>query len=260
MKKTRFIHGLTWELKNLFRFPFPEVMLALFTYIMFLPRGGTFGFNIPQDSMIWEEITRKLAFYIIRDTAGFSFLAYLPMSLFTSIFVTLSFAYEIENGLMKVHLSHPTSRKNIFLSKLTSCFMITFLTFSTSLLAYLLLRIPENFLSAIFSLDLILKLLLLAASETFFVTSLAVAFSLYSGKASVSLIGSFATFYFVQVLSENANLKFLPPIAFREQASFLFAITFSKSVDIAGLIAVPIASVLLTFFSYLYFSRRMQVG
>jgi len=254
------MHGLTWDLKNLFRFPFPEVMLALFTYITFLPRGGSFSFTVLQESLIWEEITRKLAFYTIRDAAGFSFLAYLPLSLFASIFVTLSFAYEIENALMKVHLSHPISRRNIFLSKLTSCFLITFLTFSGSLLAYSFLRIPENFLSVIFSLDLISKLLLLVALETLFITSLAVSFSLYSGKASVSLIGSFATFYFIQVLSENANLEFLPPIAFRNQADFLFAFSATKSAEVTSLLAAPVASAVLLLFSYLYFSRRLQVS
>jgi ABC-type transport system involved in multi-copper enzyme maturation permease subunit len=260
MKKTRFMYSLTWELKNLFRFPFPEIMLALFTYITFLPRGGVFSFTVLQENLIWEAMTRKLAFYTIRDAAAFSFVAYLPMSLFASIIATLSFAYEIENGLMKVQLSHPTSRKNIFLSKLTSCFLIIFLTFSASLLAYSFFSIPENSLSMILSLDLILRMLLLVALETLFVTSLAVSFSLYSGKASVSLIGSFVTFYFIQVLSENANLEFLPPIAFRNQADFLFVSSTTRFADMTSLLAAPVASAVLILLSYVYFSRRMQVG
>jgi hypothetical protein len=96
------------------------------------------------------------------------------------------------------------------------------------------------------------------ALETLFVTSLAVSYSLYSGKTSVSLIGSFATFYFIQVLSENANLEFLPPIAFRNQADFLFTFSSARFADITSLLVAPVASAVLILFSYLYFSRRMQ--
>ncbi|MDH5690723.1 MAG: hypothetical protein OEY81_04785, partial [Candidatus Bathyarchaeota archaeon] len=98
MSKNRFIVSLTWELKSLFRFPFPEVLLALFAYMIFLPRGGGFGFTVSSESLIWEEITRTIAFYTTRHAAQFSFFAYLPMGIFASIFATLAFAYEIENG------------------------------------------------------------------------------------------------------------------------------------------------------------------
>lgn len=260
MSKNRFIVSLTWELKSLFRFPFPEVLLAMFTYMIFLPRGGGFGFTVSSESLIWEEITRTIAFYITRDAAQFSFFAYIPMGIFASIFATLAFAYEIENGLLKVHLSHPICRRNIFLAKLLSCFLIVFVTFSASLLFYAFLDITENALYLILSPDLVLKVLLMAALQSLFMISVAISFSLYSGKTSVSLIGSFATIYLIQLLSESANLEFLPPISFREQASFLFSKAFPKLSQLPNFLTIPLVSVFLIIFSYLFFSRRLEVG
>lgn len=260
MRKKKFTASLTWELKSLFRFPFPEVLLALFTYMIFLPRGGGFCFTVSAENLIWEEITRNIAFHTTADAAQFSFFAYIPMAIFASIFATLAFAYEIENGLLKVHLSHPISRRSIFLSKLLSCFFIVFTTFSASLLSHTFLQITENALYQILSPDLILKLLLTAALQSLFMISVTISFALYSGKTSVSLIGSFATIYLIQLLSESAKLEFLPPIAFREQASFLFFKSAPKLSQLPNFLTLPLVSVFLIIFSYLFFSRRLEVG
>jgi len=260
MRKSRFMMSLVWEMKNLFRFPFPEVLLALLTYMIFLPRGGGFSFTVSQESLFWEDITRKIAFYTTRDASLFSFLVYLPMGIFASIFATLAFAYEIENGLLKVHLSHPVSRRSIFLAKLLSCFLIVFISFSASLLSYIFLHITENALYLILSPDLILKVLLMAALQSLFVISVTISFSLYSRRTSVSLVGSFATIYLIQLLSESANLKFLPPICFREQASFLFSRSIPELSQLPSFLTIPLVSVFLIIFSYLFFSRRLEVG
>jgi ABC-type transport system involved in multi-copper enzyme maturation permease subunit len=251
--------SLQWELRNLFRFPFPEVLLALFTYMVFLPRGGSFGFSLQE--IVWGEITRKITFQMVSETARYTFFAFLPMAIFASIFATLAFAYEIENGLLKLYLSHPTSKRTIFLSKFLSCFLVVFLVFSSSLLAYTFLQTTENILYVILSPDLIFKLLLLAALETLFMTSIMVTFSLFSKKAALSLIGSFATIYLLQILSENVNLGFLPPISFRQQASFLFSPVATFDLEqLLNILITPIISVLLIIVSYLYFSRRLEVG
>ena len=260
MSKNRFIVSLTWELKSLFRFPFPEVLLAMFTYMIFLPRGSGFGFTVSSESLIWEEITRTIAFYTTRHAAQFSFFAYLPMGIFASIFATLAFAYEIENGLLKIHLSHPISRRSIFLAKISSCFLIVFITFSASLLSYTFLHITENALYLILSPDLVLKVLLVATLQSLFMISVTISFSLYSGKTSVALIGSFAAIYLIQLLSESANLEFLPPISFKEQASFLFSKTLPKLSQLPNFLTIPLVSVFLIIFSYLFFSRRLEVG
>ncbi len=259
MSKKRFIVSLTWELKSLFRFPFPEVLIALFTYMIFLPRGGGFSFTV-SESLIWEEITRTIAFHTARNAARFSFFVYIPMGIFASIFATLAFAYEIENGLLKVHLSHPVSRRSIFLAKLLSCFLIVFITFSASLLSYNFLQITENALYLTLSPDLILKVLLMAALQSLFVVSVTISFSLYSRKTSVSLVGSFATIYLIQLLSESANLKFLPPICFREHASFLFSRPTPELSQLPSFLTIPLVSAFLIIFSYLFFSRRLEIG
>lgn len=260
MSKNRFIVSLTWELKSLFRFPFPEVLLALFTYMIFLPRGSGFAFTVSSESLKWEEITRTIAFHTTRNVAQFSFFAYIPMGIFASIFATLAFAYEIENGLLKVHLSHPISRQSIFLAKLLSCFLIVFITFSASLLSYAFLDVTENAFYLILSPDLILKVLLVTALQSLFMLSVTISFSLYSARTSVSLIGSFATIYLIQLLSESANLEFLPPISFREQASFLFSNTLPKLSQLPNFLIIPLVSVFLIVCSYLFFSRRLEVG
>jgi len=228
--------------------------------MIFLPRGGGFGFTVSSESLIWEEITRTIAFHTTRNAARFSFFAYLPMGIFASIFATLAFAYEIENGLLKIHLSHPISRQSIFLAKLLSCFLIVFITFSASLLSYTFLHITENALYLILSPDLILKVLLMTTLQSLFMISVTISFSLYSGKTSVALIGSFAAIYLIQLLSESANLEFLPPISFREQASFLFSKSLPKLSQLPNFLTIPLVSVFLIICSYFFFSRRLEVG
>ncbi|MCD6241808.1 ABC transporter permease subunit [Candidatus Bathyarchaeota archaeon] len=260
MRKNEFIASLIWELKSLFRFPFPEVLLAVFTYMIFLPRAGGFTFTIPAESLTWEYIIGNIAFHTTAKTAQSSIFAYLPMAIFASIFATLSFAYEIENGLLKTHLSHPISRRTVFLSKLLSCFILIFVTFSISLLFQTFLRITEIAIYLILSPDMILKLLLMATLQSLFMVSITISFSLYSGKTSVSLIGSFATLYLIQLLSESANLEFLPPISFRQQISFLFSKTAANLSQLPNFLTIPIVSLFLIVLSYLFFTRRLEVG
>ncbi len=259
MRRNRFIMSLRWELRSLLKFPFPEVLLAFFTYMVFLPPSGSFGITLPQERLSWEEIARSMAFHTIRETAQFSSPAYLPLGLFASIFATLSFAYEIENGLLKVYLSHPLSRRDVFSSKLLSSFLVIFVTFSASLLTYAFFRIPENSIYLILSADLLLKILLVAASECLFVISIAVSFSLFTGKVSLSMVGSSAIVYLIQMLSETGDIEFLPPTAFREQVSFLFRKTPSPP-NFLTLSVTPLISTLLIVLSYLYFSRRLEIG
>lgn len=257
MIKNRFLMNLMWELKNLFRFPFPEIILALFTYMIFQPSTGLYTGSF--ESLSWPWITYRLTFTSTYRTAFYSIQAYLPMVILASIFATLAFAYEIENGLLKVHFSHPTSRRAIFSSKFLSCFLIIFATLSCSLLFFVFLYIPENNLYLIINSHLTLSIILLAALESFFITSLAVSFSIFSRKASISLVCSFATVYIIQLLSQTEGLTFLPPAAFYWQVEFLFSYS-QKLSALPYFLSIPIISILLTVFSYIYFSRRLELS
>ena len=259
MTKNRFLLNLTWELKNLFRFPFPEILLALFTYMVFASHGGGFSGSFDLESLSWQTITYTLAFHSTKRSALYSVEAYLPMAILASIFATLVFASEIENGLLKVHLSHPTSRRAIFLSKFLSCFLIVFTTLSCSLLFFTFLDIPENALHLIINSHLTLGVLLVAALETFFIVTLTVSFSIFSKKASVSLVGSFAAVYIIQLLSETANLTFLPPTSFYGQVYFLFSRVGPKLSGLPDFLVIPFVSTFLAIISYVYFSRRLEL-
>lgn len=258
MNRNRFVMILEWELRNVFRFPFPEVLISLFVYMVFLPHGFWWSSSFAQELLSWPFITSEISFATAKSVTVFISSAYLPMGIFASILCTVSFAYEIENGLLKVHLSHPGSRTSIFLSKFLSCFLIVFTTYSTSLFAYIFLEIPENIAYVILSPDFVLlRILLLALSLSLFMVSLTVSFSLFSAKASVSLVGSFATIYLIQLLSTTASLKFLPPICFTEQAMYLF---HPRPPDFTNILTIPLISVFLIILSYLYFSRRLEIS
>ncbi|MEM3627001.1 MAG: ABC transporter permease subunit [Candidatus Bathyarchaeia archaeon] len=260
MQGNKFLATLMWELKNLCRFPFPETLLAMFVYIAFVSHGSHFSFSVPLEYLDWLKINRELAYHTLEEAARLSSEVYLPLGIFVTIFTTLSFAYEIENGLLKVYFSHPISKKGIFLSKFLSCFFLIYATFSISFLTYALLKIPENIPYLIFSVDLIFKLLLLTALECFFMASLTTSFSIFSEKASVSLIGSFAIIYILQLLSESVRLPYLPPISFKEQAFTLFSSTPPQFYDILNFASTPIISTFLILLSYIYFSRRLEIA
>jgi ABC-type transport system involved in multi-copper enzyme maturation permease subunit len=260
MMKNRFLVDLTWELNNIFRFPFPEILLALFTYMVFTPHPSMFSSTFDLEYLSWERTTYVLAFRSARNGASYSVSAYFPLAILASIFATLSFAYEIENGLLKVYLSHPTSRRAMFLSKFLSCFLIVFTTLSCVLLFFAFLDIPENAYYLILNSQLILRMLLVSAMESFFITSLTVCFSIFSKKASISLIGSFATIYIIQLLGESANLTFLPPSSFYAQVGFLLDLTGPKLSLLPYVLVTPLVSAALAIIAYVYFSRRLELA
>lgn len=259
MTRNRFLLNLTWELRNLFRFPFPEILLALFTYMVFAPHGGGLSGSFDLESLSWQTITYTLAFHSTRRSALYSVEAYLPMAILASIFATLVFASEIENGMLKVHLSHPGSRRAIFLSKFLSCFLIIFTTLACTLLFFAFLHIPENALHLIINSRLTLGILLLAALESFFIVSLTASFSIFSRRASISLVGSFATVYIIQLLGEAANLTLLPPASFYGQVEFLFSRIGPRLSELPDFLVIPLVSTFLTIISYVYFSRRLEL-
>jgi len=263
LSKNRFVLNLAWELKNLFRFPFPEVLLGLFTFMVFLPRLSVFAGTLILSDLSWQEITRQAAYVSAQRASFYSVSAYLPMAILGSIFATLAFAYEIENGLLKVHLSHPAGKRTIYLSKWLSCFLIIFTTLSCALLFFAFLYIPQNDLYLIVNFDLAPGILLLAALEAFFVVSVTVSFSIFSRKASVSLVGSFAALYIVQLLSGTSGMTFLPPTSFDLQARSMFSphsISFPRFYAFPDFLIVPIASAVLTITSYIYFSKGLELA
>ena len=259
MTKNRFVISLTWELKNLFRFPFPEILLALFTYMVFVPSGGMGAGSFDLENLSWQRVTYLVSFWSAERGALHAGSAYLPMVILGSIFATLAFAYEIENGLLKVHLSHPTSKRAIFLSKFLSCFLIEFTTLSCTLLFFIFLYIPENAFYLIVYPSLPLKILLLAALESFFIISFMVSFSIFSRKTSISLVGSFATIYVIQLLGEAANLTFLTPASFYGQVEYLFSLTPPKLSELPAFLINPIVATIMMAVSYIYFSRRLAL-
>lgn len=262
MRKNRFLLNLAWELKNLFRFPFPEILLALFTFMTFLWSPSISTGNMVLGDMPWQYITRKVAIFSAYWTGGYSVEAYLPLAILGSIFATLAFAHEIENGLLKVHLSHPTSKRAIFMSKWLSCFLALFTTLSCALLFFAFLYVPQNGFYMVMNSDMVSGILVLAALETFFVVSVTVSFSLFSRKASISLVGSFATLYIMKLLSGTSGLTFLPPASFQKQSSSMF-LSLSPFASLFGLpqfFAVPLFSAVLTVLSYVYFSRRLELA
>jgi ABC-type transport system involved in multi-copper enzyme maturation permease subunit len=259
LTKNRFLISLGWELKNLFRFPFPEILLALFTFIVFLPSGSTYSGDIDLNSISWGQIAWDVARKSTYMAAFDSVSAYLPLAILGSIFATLAFAYEIENGLLKVHLSQPTGKSAVFLSKWISCFLVIFATLSCTLLFFTFLYIPQNDLYLIINADLTVKTLVLAALETFFMVSVTVSFSVFSKKASMSLVGSFAALYILQLLSQTASIAYIPPASFYSQVEMLFggsgflARLFESLPSLIFAAGLAVAS-------YVYFSRRLELS
>ncbi len=259
MTKNRFLISLSWELKNLFRFPFPEILLALFTFMVFLPSTGAYSASINLDSISWRQIASDVTWKSTRTAASASVSAYLPLAILGSIFATLAFAYEIENGLLKVHLSQPTGKSAVFLSKWISCFLVIFATLSCTLLFSMFLYIPQNGLYLIVNGDLTVKTLVLAALETFFMVSVTVSFSVFSKKASISLVGSFATLYVLQLLSQTASIIYIPPASFFSLVELLFAGSgflarlYESLPSLVFALGLAVAS-------YVYFSRRLELS
>jgi ABC-type transport system involved in multi-copper enzyme maturation permease subunit len=228
--------------------------------MVFLPRITTLSGSVDIQSTAWQEIAEDLAWKSSQVAADYSLFAYLPLIILTSIFSTLAFAYEIENGLLKVHLSNPNSKKNVFISKWLSCFLIVFSTLCCTLAFFLFLYMQENNLYMLFNTSWPPRVFLLAGLEALLIVSIAVSFSILSRKTSVSLVGSFATLYILQLLSDSAGMTYLPPQSFSWQAVFLFSRTGIKLSELPIFMITPIASIVLIAISYIYFSRRLELS
>ncbi len=260
MTDNTFLISLNWELRNLFRFPFPEILLAMFAFMVFLPQPSTYSADVNLSTQSWQQLARDITWKSTKEAASFSVSAYLPLVILGSIFSTIAFAYEIENGLLRVHLSQPTSKSTVFLSKWISCFLLIFATLSSTLLFFVFLYLPQNNLYVLINSYLMLKTLLLAALETFFIVSFTVSFSIFSKKASVSLVGSFAILYVLQLVSQTTGLAYVPPGSFYSQVELLFAWTGLNLSRLPESMPSLVFAAFLIIVSYVYFSRRLELS
>jgi ABC-type transport system involved in multi-copper enzyme maturation permease subunit len=234
-----------------------ELLVGIAVYLTVLSgEGGTTGFPASIARHIQGHFHLK-----VRDL-------YVPMLFAAVVFASVGIAREIEAGYVKVMLSHPVRRRDLFLAKFLSCFLATLAVVGGATFAVMFLQNWSVSLYVVSFPFTVFSVLVLLVVQTFYVTCVAVAVAVFSKSTALSFIGSFGVLYLPDYMSRIIGVKvlFLPPDSTGVLGNFLSlgnAPVFWRLYDLAtflGATVIPILiGVVLFLVSYLYFTRRFDV-
>lgn len=257
---------LGWEFRNLLRFPMLELLFAIAVYMGMLTGEWGCGSGVA-GARSWSIIPPYIASHIGRHSLDYAVDLYVPMMLATIVFASVGIAREVEAGFVKVALSNPIRRRDLFLVKFAGNFLITLVIFAV--VTYLAVFL-QNWTAALYLLSFpaaILRVLGLLALQTFFVVAVTTAVAFFSRNTAVSFLGSIGTLYLPVYMGQVARVKipFIPPESTRLFISYLrspnwFLEQYGLAIFLeATLVPVLIAAILL-FLSFVYFTRRYDVS
>jgi len=262
---TAFKSLLGWEFRNLIRFPLLELLVAIAVYLSMLSTagGGSPGLTAQSSWGIYPQaITRHIKWTFLSDVEYL----YIPVILAVTVFASIGIAREMEAGFVKVALSHPIRRRNLFFVKFGSCFLTSLAIFAVALFSAMFLKHWTATLYILSFPSTILTVFGLLVYQTFYAASVATATAVFSRNTAVSFIGSISILYLPVYMAQVARLKipFVPPESMRLFTFYIRSATvFWGQYDLLTLLGatvVPVliaASLLLT--SFFYFTRRYDV-
>lgn len=255
-----------WEFRNLVRFPLLELLVVVVAYLSMLSSagGGSLGLSAQSSWSIYPgAIARNIMFSFVSDVQYL----YVPTILSVTVFASIGIAREVEAGFVKVALSYPIKRRDLFLVKFGSCFLTSLAIFGVALVSAMFLK---NWTATLYILSFpstILAVVGLIIYQTFYAASVATAVAIFSRNTAASFIGSIAILYMPVYMAQFARLDipFIPPGS-TELFSFYIksASVFWRQYNLftlveATMVPILIALVLL-FVSFFYFTRRYDLS
>jgi len=258
---------LGWEFRNLVRFPLLELLVFIAVYLSMITAAGGTGMGMTAQSE-WSMYPSGIAETIMRHSLNKVESLYLATIFTITVFASVGIAREVEAGYVKVALSAPIRRRDLFLVKFASCFLTGLAIFAFALFSAMFLR---NWPSALYIVSYpptLLMFFVLLLVQTFYVAGVATAMAVFSKSTAASFIGSIGIMYVPVYMAQTVaglSIPFIPPQSTRLFAFYIASSrVFWKQYDLLTLMeatAIPvlIASVLLLA-SFVYFTRRFDLS
>jgi len=255
---------MRWEFKNLLRFPILELLVAISVYqSMLLTTTASSGLSEGSD---WNWIIERTIGAITTFYGHQVVSLYVPQVFAGVIFASIGIAYEIEAEFVKVSLSHPIKRRDLFLGKFACYFLTSFLLLTGALFFSMFIQNWSVALGILAFPVGIVKILGLLLVQTFFIVSVATAIATFSKSTAISFIVSAAVLYLPYYMFEFAQVKlsFVPPESVRLFWMYLFfENSFWKQYTLSTLVEATVVPVFMALamllISFFYFTRRYDV-
>jgi ABC-type transport system involved in multi-copper enzyme maturation permease subunit len=226
-----------WELEESLSFPVFEFLVASTIFLILYRPITVFSF-----SATWENLRLGMNFV-------FLFLVFCLAAVFSR-----SWAGSFSKGEIKLLLSYPIKRGELFIAKFLALFLVLSLTFGTvfSINAPLLMLKPSEIVFYLSLATLLLQILL--------VSSITTAISLITKNEIISILVSTLLFFGLEIIANDVNLL---------SANGRFGIIldyFTKQntsyglQDVGAAFAVPlVTSAVVLSLSFIYFTRFLEV-
>ncbi|RLI03563.1 hypothetical protein DRO30_00895 [Candidatus Bathyarchaeota archaeon] len=249
---------LRWELERSFRFPILEFTLAILLYrvflVMFQFSAGVSDYvgSLPTS----EEVPRKLWESLIYHTGLAMVGSYIQMAVIFSTLASM-LAYDFSSGCLRLQLSYPLSRSQVFAAKILTYLVATTMLILTAYLATMNLLgggvTPPELLPSL------IALIGLTIIEASYIFSIALSMSLITRNTLATFISSLlmllgldsAAMTYKEPLS-----SLIPPSSLRRA---VWMLRRGSPIPLEGIITPMIVSGALLAACYLYFSRRLEV-
>lgn len=252
----RFRSLLSWEFRNLLRFPMLELLVGIAVYLSVLTGYGGGDGESPYS------IVRHIARHFHSEVVYL----YVPTLFAAVVFASVGIAREIEAGYVKVVVSNPVRRRDLFFVKFAGCFLATLAILGGAILVTMFLQHWSVSMYIISFPAIILSVFVLFVLQTFFVTCVAAAVAVLSRNTAVSFIGSFGILYLPYYMSALVGVK-IPLVPPESTALFSFylcsGVVFWRQYDLVTLLGATVVPVVvaltLLLVSFVYFTRRYDV-
>jgi ABC-type transport system involved in multi-copper enzyme maturation permease subunit len=226
--------------------------------------GGGPGMSAQSSWSIYPEaIARSIMWHFLADVEDL----YVPTILTVTVFASIGIAREVEAGFVKVALSHPIRRRDLFLAKFGSCFLTSLAIFAIALFSAMFLKHWTATLYILSFPSTILMVFSVLMYQTFYAASVATAVAVFSRSTAASFIGSIGILYLPVYMAQivRVEIPFMPPESTYLLGLFIRSTSvFWKQYDLLTLVeatVVPISiAVILLLTSLVYFTKRFDLS
>jgi len=232
---------LVWEFEEYFAFPMLEIVVVVVVLTVLTP-------NVIETLPVFSYVNLLSGIQVV-----FLFLIFVAGVMFCH-----SYAGSISKGEVKMILSYPVQRSKLFLSKFVALFSILFAVYA----GVFVLQIPLLSLNPFE--PLFYASLLLVGLQLFMVCTVATALSVVTKNELLSILASALLLFGIESIASTASLttftgRFAIGFSFVRQCFHGSWSSVSTSDLLVSIFVVLSVSILLFVFSYVYFTRKMEI-
>jgi ABC-type transport system involved in multi-copper enzyme maturation permease subunit len=242
-----------WELKNILRFPMPEIIVFIMFFTVF---SQLFNLTLPISSGGGEFSSAiKNGYFMMFQFIGNKVqLPYTLIVVFSSFMMALTFANEIEKGILRQYLSSPIPKRDIFFGKLLAVTVPMIAVSSAAIIVMLFMIDPSHFFSVPHIARFIAAVIMTYILLIFAIAGLGIVMSLISRNTAITAISTFMVFYLFSMIG-GRELPYIPPYSMSQIAKFFMGISHSTS----AILFLPLFAVITIAIGYYFFVKEVEL-